>query len=303
MRSSVLLLIGGLLATACSDTGPPPRIEAHRAGAGYWPENSRTAVEGAVELGVGGLEIDLGLTADKRPVLWHDTRLSPERCVRLDGETMRQHVLIKTHTLSELREGWACGGLPDPEFDNALVVEDDLMTLDQLLRDLEDADDGMVVHLDIKYEPDGTTWKAERFASEILDRWFAADPAQEFYVSSPYPELLAAFDAHSRTWAAEVPLMLIFPHFPPGESDTAIALRTERQQLLGGLDYVTVARDAGADGLTLQWQVADRHLVNAAAAEGVPIQLWTINDPDALRDIGERWRAEVLITDFPGEAL
>jgi glycerophosphoryl diester phosphodiesterase len=286
---------------ACAADGPVPRIEAHRAGAGYWPENSRTAVEGAIELGVAGIEVDLGLTADKVPVLWHDAALGEERCTLADGSPLEREVLLKTHTLTELRDGFLCGGLPDPEFPNALVVPDTLMTLDQLLRDLVDADPAMVVHLDIKFEPDGTTWRADRFAVEILDRWFAADPPQPFYVSSAYPELLVAVEEHARTWARDVPLMLVHPHFPEGVSTTRVGLQAEADQLVGASDYVTVARDAGADGLTLQWQIADRHLVNAAAAEGVELQLWTINDPDSLRRMA-RWPVDVLITDFPGEA-
>ncbi len=292
----------GALTAGCVDPGSTPTLEAHRAGAGYWPENSRSAVEGAVELGVAGLEVDLGLTADQVPVLWHDVRLTSERCTKADGTHIIHSVLIKTRTLQELQEGWLCGGIPDPEFPNAIVAADILMTLDDLLKDLQDADPDMRVHLDLKWEPNGLTWSAERFATQIVDRWFAADPPQPFYVSSVYPEMLDAIDAQARAWATEIPGMLIWPHFPEGQSTGSVALTAERDQLFGTTDYVRIAEQAGAQGLTLQWEVADRHLVNAAVAEGVAIQLWTVNDPDAIDLLSRRWNAEILITDFPGES-
>lgn len=52
-----------------------PTIIAHRGNAAEFPENTLPALESAVELGVRHVEFDVQLTADKVPVLFHDSDL------------------------------------------------------------------------------------------------------------------------------------------------------------------------------------------------------------------------------------
>jgi glycerophosphoryl diester phosphodiesterase len=52
-----------------------PEIIAHRGNAGEYPENTLQALASAVELGVRHLEFDVQLTADKVPVVFHDSTL------------------------------------------------------------------------------------------------------------------------------------------------------------------------------------------------------------------------------------
>src|SRR5262245_57215457 len=79
-----------ILAAGCGALAPPgdPLVVAHRSGAGNWPENSRTAVRGAVAAGYGGIEFDLVLTSDRIPVLSHDAALNPQLCTRADGTAL-----------------------------------------------------------------------------------------------------------------------------------------------------------------------------------------------------------------------
>lgn len=58
-------------------------LQAHRGGAGLRPESTLQAFETALDLEVTTLELDLHWSADGMLVVWHDARLSPERC-RLD---------------------------------------------------------------------------------------------------------------------------------------------------------------------------------------------------------------------------
>ncbi len=51
------------------------RIVAHRGGAALWPENSLEAIQGALALGVDGIEVDIQLTKDGVPVILHDETL------------------------------------------------------------------------------------------------------------------------------------------------------------------------------------------------------------------------------------
>jgi glycerophosphoryl diester phosphodiesterase len=56
-------------------TGPAPPLVAHRGYAGRYPENTLLAVETALRAGVGYIEVDVQLTADHVPVLFHDLEL------------------------------------------------------------------------------------------------------------------------------------------------------------------------------------------------------------------------------------
>ena len=52
-----------------------PEIVAHRGNAAAFPENTLPAIESALQLGVRFVEFDIQLTADARPVLFHDEKL------------------------------------------------------------------------------------------------------------------------------------------------------------------------------------------------------------------------------------
>ena len=53
-----------------------PSIIAHRGNAAEFPENTLQALESAVDLGVSHVEFDVQLTADKVPVVFHDSDLN-----------------------------------------------------------------------------------------------------------------------------------------------------------------------------------------------------------------------------------
>lgn len=59
------------------------RLIAHRGDAVQYPENTLPAIESALAAGVCNIELDLQLTADRVPVLFHDTSL--ERMMGISG--------------------------------------------------------------------------------------------------------------------------------------------------------------------------------------------------------------------------
>jgi glycerophosphoryl diester phosphodiesterase len=66
------------------DTRPVPvfDVEAHRGGAGLWPENTLEAFGRALALGVSTLELDVHLTAEDDVVVCHDPALADARLIR-----------------------------------------------------------------------------------------------------------------------------------------------------------------------------------------------------------------------------
>lgn len=85
-----------------------PIIIAHRGASAYAPENTMAAFKKALEMGSGGIEIDVHLSADGYPVVIHDNRL--ERTSNGTG-------LVKDKSLNELK-GLDFGSWFSEEFKN-----------------------------------------------------------------------------------------------------------------------------------------------------------------------------------------
>lgn len=62
--------------------GHPFDLQAHRGGAGLWPENTLEAFGRALALGVSTLELDVHLTAEDDVVVCHDPALADARLIR-----------------------------------------------------------------------------------------------------------------------------------------------------------------------------------------------------------------------------
>jgi len=293
----------GLLCTATACTSyDAPLVEAHRTGAGYWPENSSYGLRQAMNDGYDGFEVDVVLTRDLVPVLHHDPAVSVEHCTTVDGSEVPADTLIRDLTYEELQEGFLCGGIPLEEFDQAVVKPEPIASLDEmlsLLRDIGPAE--QLVHLDIKQEP-GLTLPPSVYAEQVLTRWYDAETVQPMHVSSNLPDVLEAFRAEAALQGHSLETTLIWPRFPVGGSVAEVALQREGAILRGEEDYVALAAAAGVDNLALNWELASKHLATIAHREGVGIMLWTPNDPSVLDRLSRRWPVDVLITDYPGEA-
>jgi glycerophosphoryl diester phosphodiesterase len=280
-----------LLLAGCAPEAGTPLIVAFAGGRGYWPADSRTAVEGVIDGDFDAIELGVSLTADRVPVVWHEPLLYG--CTDALGLLPEvAWTVVHDLTAEELRDGVLCGGLPDPTFDQALVVAEPVLTFDELVTILrEQARDDLEVQLYVGYEQ-GYTARPEVVAGQVLDRWIEADLPQALLVSSEVVEVVQAFEAEGRVRAFEVPTSLFL--YP----DERLL---EAQRLTGQLDYVQVARDAGADGVSVGWALADPLLLRSARREGLPVRLHLADDPRVL----ERWArsdlVDAVLTDFPGD--
>lgn len=60
-------------------------VQAHRGGAGLAPENTKTSMKNAMDLGCNTLELDLQISADSLVVVSHDNYFHPRLAIRPDG--------------------------------------------------------------------------------------------------------------------------------------------------------------------------------------------------------------------------
>jgi glycerophosphoryl diester phosphodiesterase len=283
-----------LLAAGCGFLDAPgtPRVVAHRSGSGNFPENSRAAVQAALERGYAAIEVDLVLTQDGVPVLSHDMWLKPALCTRTDGTRLPEgsRLLLRDLTLEELHRDYRCGGLRDPEKPDAALLADRHMTLTELLQALEGHPD-VTLQLDVKQDP-AFTASAEAYATAILGEWNAARLPNPWFVTATRGELLKAFEARQ-----PVETLLIWPTFTADSNTTVVGGLEELKRTLGTQELVQLARDAGADGIAVSYGVADRAALEVVRQAGMKTAVWTANSPAQLAAFC-RWPLDYLITDY-----
>ena len=74
---------------------PHTQLIAHRGNAGLSPENTHLAIEQAIALGVDMVEVDVRLSRDGVPVLFHHPTLE---------QTTNGNGRVHEHTLAELKQ-------------------------------------------------------------------------------------------------------------------------------------------------------------------------------------------------------
>lgn len=296
MRNAKWMAACGVLLSGCGVLAPTgtPTVIAHRAAAGNWPENSRTAVRASIAAGYPGMEFDLVLTKDRVPVLSHDPSLSTTLCTRADGSALpAEPVYLKDLTLDELWAGYRCGGVPDPNSPGAQVVADTHLTFDELIAEVRTRP-RMLLQFDVKYAP-GQTLDAVTYAEEILGRWRASGRPNPWYMSSAEPEFIRAATERG------APVSYTLPRNYAGLGTTASAVVDEFMAKIGAADVIGLARQTGATGLDIAYQIADRAVLDAARREHLTVQVWTLNDAGLLGHYCN-WPVDVLISDYPERA-
>src|SRR5882757_5371527 len=150
-RSFISLIVFLASATALSVLGPVPSapaapggfdLQAHRGGRGETTEESVRAFAKALQLGVSTLELDIVLTKDGQPLVWHDPMIDPTKCADTGpatagdpqypyvGKLVHDLTMPQIHTLDC---GKLLSGFPDAE----VVRNNKIATLPQVF-DLAD---------------------------------------------------------------------------------------------------------------------------------------------------------------------
>ena len=126
--AAALLTLAVLLASPASAQPSDFDLQAHRGGRGETTEESLRAFAKAIELGVSTLELDIAITKDGQPLVWHDPTIDAEKCVDTEpafaGDPLYPYVgkLVHELTLVQLRT-LDCGRRL-AEFPRAEVVRD-----------------------------------------------------------------------------------------------------------------------------------------------------------------------------------
>ncbi len=284
-------------------------LQAHRGGRGETTEESLRAFAKALELGVSTLELDIVLSKDAQPMVWHDPVIEPAKCAdtgpAFPGDPQYPYVGKPVHdlTLAQLRT-LDCGKrLPD--FPSAEVVAGNTMaTLPEVfaLADAYGADVRYNIETKVEAEKPELSAAPEQFVDVILAAVRMAGKTADVEIQS--------FDWRTlpmvRRAEPSIPLVALWDEttwFPGSPWLAGVG---------GEGDPIAGAVDVGADILSPGYSVphgltpadpgfalvADRAFVDRAHALGLTVIPWTINDAATMNaqiDAG----ADGIITDYP----
>jgi glycerophosphoryl diester phosphodiesterase len=274
--------IGAALA-AGADLAPPAKaappdfdLQAHRGGRGETTEESLRAFAKSLELGVSTLELDIAITKDGHPVVWHDPTIDAEKCADTEpafaGDPQYPYVgkLVHELTLEQIRT-LDCGKQL-AEFPRAEVVRGNkIATLPEVfvLADSYGASyqGGMRYNIETKVEADhpGASAEPQEFVDVILAAVRSADKVGLVEIQS--------FD-----WRT---LPLVHQAEP---SIPLVALYNEETWVVG--DPLTGAAMVGASIVSPSYRlVTGKPYVDHAHSLGLKVIPWTVNDAGTMREL------------------
>ncbi|WP_035720106.1 glycerophosphodiester phosphodiesterase family protein [Gordonia shandongensis] len=309
MRSRLCRLTTALIAVTIACCVPPSfaaaapdgaiDLQSHRGGRGEHTEESLYGFARSIELGVTTLELDIVLTRDGVPLVWHDPEISADKCrdtvPASFGDRSFPYVGKDVHDLTYRQISTLVCDRRLADFPTAERVRGNRIATLRQLFDLAATYRGNRVRFNIetKIEAQARSRSAtpEQFVSTILREVRRADVLDRVEIQS--------FDWRSLPLVAArapgVPLVALYDEstWKPG----SVWLGPVDYRRWGG-DVVAAVRDAGFDVLSPNFTLSDAALVARAHAAGLRVIPWTVNkrsDMIAQLDHG----VDGIITDYP----
>ncbi len=159
----------------------PPRnlsgfdLQAHRGGRGETTEESLRAFAKALELGVSTLELDIVITKDGQPMVWHDPTIDAEKCAdtgpAFAGDPQYPYVGKLVHELTLVQIRTLDCGKRLAEFPRAEVVRGNkIATLPEVFALADSYRAGVRYNIETKVEADNPSRSADpqQFVDVIL---------------------------------------------------------------------------------------------------------------------------------------
>lgn len=286
-------------------------LQSHRGGRGEWTEESAAAFENSLALGVTTLELDIVVSEDDVPVVWHDPSIQADKCEdtgpATEGDPEYPYVgkLVKDlnwDQLQTLRCDLVLDGFPDAEpiEDNRLIQLSDVFSL---------ASGAPNVHFNIETKIEAVdrdqSKSPEVFVDVVMTEVENAGVAERTMIQS--------FDWRSlplvRERDANMPLVLLWDQttwFPGSPWSGPVSYRS-----VGG-DIIEAAKTLDAQVLSpsyasvfgsspeepLYRPTATPELIASAHDAGLRVVPWTINDASAMNEQIEAG-VDGIITDYP----
>ncbi len=242
-------------------------IIGHRGASAHAPENTIAAFELALNGGADGLEFDVRLARDGVPVVFHDETLDRMGGIAASVESLTSAELASIDVGKLFRN--------KNQNRTADARPETVPTLAGTLERFENFPGELFIELKC------TDADAERLTDAVCE---------VVKLSSLLPQVIIksfklAVIPRVRSQLASVRTAALFA------PKIMTILRKEKH-------LVTLAKEFGADELSMHYSLATRKLCDRAAAHGMPVHVWTVNNP---RWVKRAYRLGIrsLITDDP----
>ena len=219
----------------------------------------------AIEQGVDAIELDVVVTKDDVIVVSHDARMNRKFCRGPAGRRV-----IRELTFDELRE-WDCGAVANRDFPKQRALPGTRVpALSEVLA----------------LAPSG------RFEFHIEAKQSAGTPAPAAFAHLVL-EQIRKYAVASRTVLLSFDYRILHAMKRLEPSIRLCALSEE-----GGLDYVSIAKEAGASIVSPHYKTVTQRKVGGAHAAGLQVVAWTAN---TVEEWGRLIEADVdaIVTDDP----
>ncbi len=299
-RVGAVLTVLAIVAPLPTASSQPPGfdLQAHRGGRGETTEESLRAFAKSLELGVSTLELDIVITKDGQPLVWHDPTIDAEKCTdtgpAFAGDPAYPYVGKLVHELTLVQIRTLDCGKPLAEFPDAEVVRGNkIATLPQVFGLADSYRAAVRYNIETKVEADkpGASAEPQEFVDVILAAVRSAGKVDRVEIQSfdwrtlpmvhraePSIPLVALYD--EETWVPGSPWL--------AGIDAAVIGDPMIGAMLVGADIVS-------PGYTL---VTGKPYVDHAHALGLKVIPWTVNDAGAMRE-QIAYGVDGIITDFP----
>jgi glycerophosphoryl diester phosphodiesterase len=280
---AVLVAIGVVapLPTA-SPQGPGFDLQAHAGGRGEATGESLRAFAKSLELGVSTLELDINITKDHQPLVWHDPVIESQQCSdtgpAFAGDPSYPYVgkLVHDLTLAQIRT-LDCGK-PASQFPRAEVVRGNKVAVLPEVFSLTDsyrADVRYNIETKVAADQPGISAQPQEFVDVVLAAVRAAGKVDRVEIQS--------FDWRTlplvRQAEPSIPLVALWNEhtWVPGSP----WLATVNPDVVG--DPVIGAMMVGASILSPEYSLVDRALVDRAHSLGLSVIPWTVDNANNVR--------------------
>lgn len=267
------------------------QVIAHRGASGHAPESTLAAYELAHEWGVDYLELDVQITADGELVVFHDDTID---------RTSSGEGTINDHTLEELKAldtgSWfneANADKADVEFEGAQIL-----TLNELFEHF-----GHDARYYIETKSPQLNPGLEEALVESLEAHDMIETGRVLVQSFEQDSLLKMRELNEN-----VPLIQLVWYHTNEEDDSQLQEWTgvtPGPAEITDEDFQAVAEYAAGIGTNVTYDgndVIDAAFIRQAQANGLPVHIYTINEPDEMQRLLD-WGVNGLFTDYPDRLL
>ncbi|UXZ54930.1 glycerophosphodiester phosphodiesterase [Halomonas sp. 7T] len=267
------------------------QVIAHRGASGHAPESTLAAYELAHEWGVDYLELDVQITADGELVVFHDDAID---------RTSSGEGTINDHTLEELKAldtgSWfneANADKADAEFEGAQIL-----TLSELFEHF-----GHDARYYIETKSPQLNPGLEEALVESLEAHDMIETGRVLVQSFEQDSLLKMRELNEN-----VPLIQLVWYHTNEEDDSQLQEWTgvtPGPAEITDEDFQAVAEYAAGIGTNVTYDgndVIDADFISQAQANGLPVHIYTINEPDEMQRLLD-WGVNGLFTDYPDRLL